>query len=192
MRRYQLSYQYAKGDLLLSPQDYQYSQYQGQTLIDNWQASRQALLVKLPQAMPLPITVIEYKTNSGFDTHALLSKLCLAYREQNESEFTQYWLPVFIKKFEVSKRLFSLYQFDAPHRKQTDDYRNLQPYLYLAECLIHQWTLTPKSYLLSCLLKLSDTLATQVGNMTTEQAQQLAWIVEQELRIVNPYTVKGE
>ncbi|VEE63454.1 Uncharacterised protein [Shewanella putrefaciens] len=175
-----MNYPYANCDLLATPQHYQYSQYMGVEFVAAWKAMRQALLVSLP-----PPALSLHPTSDLDMTHSILWQYCRARRMGEDSSSNQeYWIAVLVKKFEVSKRLCRQYSDIHPHKViDKTDYLAIPPYLLLAEALIHQCRILLKSNLLSCLLKLCDTLSTQVLRMSPEERSQFAWVLlnEQEL-----------
>ncbi len=183
-----MSYQYAQGDLLAAPQTYQYSAYQGKALVTWWNESRQSVITSLPEAqqITLPAISIEHTIQDVINTGKLLSAMCVVYRNYSSHEHTkiqnqlQHWLTVLIKKFEVSKRLYEFYEAQTPHKRASDNYQALNTYLLLAECLIYEWKVAPKSYLASTLLKICDTLCTQITHMTQQQKAQFSWVLQQE------------
>lgn len=178
-----LSYAYSAGDLLETPQTYQYSLYQGEAFVEAWRESRLAALANLPT--PARLLIESATFNDSADVSRLLGHLCQNLREgQFDSEAT-YWLPRLLKKFEVSKRLYAGYEAAAPHRAVAgSDFRALQPYLLLSECMLHGWKASSAAYYLNGLLKLMDTLVSQQARLSPEQAAYLAWLLIQEQAVL--------
>lgn len=177
-------YPYAEGALLDNPQSYQYTAYIGEPLLQAWIDSRNGYLFNLPKAL-LP----EIDINSQMDvstTHSRLSMLCHAARcGVLASDELESWLLIYISKFEVSKRLYSRYDNSFPHRANIESgYINLQPYLYLAECLIRKISVNNDCRYLNCLLKLCDTLSAESASITLLEGAYLAWILIEERRCV--------
>lgn len=172
-----MSYIYAEDDLISQPQTYQYTEYQAEALVEAWIISRNEALTKLPSPALYPAH--DYKT--GTTSHRLQG-ICQNLRIKSQlSDSHQYWITVFIKKFEVSKRLHYQYNDTKPHKAFVqDDFNDLTPYLLLTEALIHKQMNQSKSYLLSCILKLCDTLCTQIAKLNEEQSACLAWLITQE------------
>lgn len=176
-----MSYPYANGDLLANPQHYQYSQYMGGEFVEAWRAMRRDLITSLPPP------ALGLCSNSALDkTQSILWQYCDARRAGERDLSQEYWIAVLVKKFEVSKRLCRQYADMSPHKAiDKMDYLALSPYLLLAEAMVHQCQLELKSNLLSCLLKLCDTLATQVARMTYAERSQFAWVLLHEQELLN-------
>jgi len=182
MWRWCLSYRYTKDDLLINPQTYQYSEYQGQQLIDDWRANRSIVLAGLIEPKLCPLNL---PTQEG-DTLSILHKLCTSLRtDETLVPQLEYWLIVLNKKFEVSKRIYSRYEVQRPHKKSINaSFNDIECYLLLAESLMHYWHRESKSHSLSCAIKLCDTLLTQKNRMTDIQTAQFTWLLTQERQII--------
>ncbi|MDM5070145.1 hypothetical protein [Aeromonas salmonicida] len=175
-----MRYPYSEGDLLRTPQRYHYTPFMGEAFVYAWRVSRELASQQLPTpALPaLKSTGVADAEN----TQALLQIMCRALRapvaEVSDRRILDYWLPRLLKKFEVSKRLFAGYQNQEPHPPLSDsDYLAADPYLWLAECLLRAWQRQPAGYLLSGVLKLNDTLVSQIPHLDVEQGAHLAWIL---------------
>lgn len=180
-----VTYRYTEGDLLETPQHYRYAAYEGQAFVAAWKAARRQACNALPapEAMPLP----ETGQADAQDTEALLVQLCRGLRctPLGEVPGAQYWLPRLVKKFEVSKRLYSGYTLEAPHAALPGSgYRALAPYLLLAEAMIHAWRAEKAAWYLSALLKLNDTLISQLPRMAAPYGAHLAWLLESEQQLI--------
>lgn len=176
-------YDYAIGDLLSSPQTYQYSKYQGREFIEAWYQSRQKTKAALGAPCPM---VLQFAGHSELTTLRLMV-LCGRLRLEAINALTEPWFTILLKKFEVSKRLCAQYQNSAPYKAiDKTDYQELDPYLLLAEAIVRQWQHQDesidlgRSYLLSGLLKLNDTLTTQTARMSPAQSAHFAWLLESE------------
>ena len=178
-----LNYAYSDGDLLETPQTYRYSSFQGHAFVDAWRASRLAVCAALP-APALP-ALHPHGAAHAEDSKTLLSHLCLEMRAGVSGPLAAYWLPRLLKKFEVSKRLYAGYEAAAPHRPlPQSSYSCLQPYLLLAECMLHGWQASGAAYYLSGLLKLTDTLVSQQARLEPDQGAYLAWLLGQEQQVL--------
>lgn len=172
-----MKYEYCKGDLLLEPQKYQYTQFQGKAFIEAWQESRQSLEIGLPSPERLSLTSV----TNGSNTQTKLQQICSDMRTKHGVNNIDAWLLIFLKKFEVSKRLYGKYSTTPPHRcVDKSDFLALTPYLLFAEALILACHREHQMYYLSALLKLVDSLGTQVERMTRSESGQFAWILQQE------------
>lgn len=180
-----VTYRYTEGDLLESPQTYRYATYEGEAFVSAWGASRQQASNALPAPKALPLS--ETAEAGAQDTEALLTCLCLALRctPFNQVPQASYWLPRLVKKFEVSKRLHAGYAPEAPHPALPgSSYLALEPYLLLAEAMAHGWRAEKAAWYLSALLKLNDTLITQIPRMPAPYSAHLAWLLENERQLI--------
>lgn len=192
-----MSYGYCEGDLLAQPQKYQYTVFQGNGFVKAWQQSRGDMLSQLPpSSLPTLRSIASSDIDSEGvsltelsidqkDTVSILQVVCLELRLGSPSHIAKYWLQVLLKKFEVSKRLHRQYAQTAPHRAlEVDDIWDLNLYLLLAEALILAWQQEKSTYYLSALLKLVDTLCSQIGRMSLSQSEYLAWILQRESALI--------
>lgn len=192
-----MNYGYCEGDLLALPQKYQYTVFQGDEFVKAWQQSRGDALSQLPSpSQPtlqsfasIGIDSADVSSTASFiyqnDTLSILQGVCLELRFGLPSSTAKYWLHVLLKKFEVSKRLHGQYVKTAPHRAlEQDDMRDLNLYLLLSEALIFAWQQCQSTYYLSALLKLVDTLCSQIDRMSFSQGQYFAWILQQEAALI--------
>ncbi|MCE2595581.1 hypothetical protein K6Y31_12195 [Motilimonas cestriensis] len=180
-----MTYPYDQGNLFDQPQSYQYSAYQPD-LLAQWQRARQSTLQQLDNPRPLSLVKPVNLTNqANYASELLLTNICLELRQGKICQKNEDWLVIFIKKFEVSKRLFTEYETSLPFRpSQGAGYHSLTCYLLLGEALVHQWQQTQASYLLSCLLKLCDSLTSQLALMDSSQSCHFAWLLEKEQAMV--------
>ena len=180
-----LNYAYSDGDLLETPQTYRYSSFQGEAFVDAWRASRLAACAHLP-APALPARISRHRWLSSVVLSSACAGPCGCSAGAGVSgPLTAYWLPRLLKKFEVSKRLYTGYEAAAPHRPLPHgSYGSVPPYLLLAECMLHGWQASGAAYYLSGLLKLTDTLVSQQGRLDPDQGAYLAWLLTQEQQVL--------
>ncbi|MFB2856664.1 hypothetical protein [Aeromonas allosaccharophila] len=182
-----MCYPYSEGDLLQTPQSYHYTPFGGDEFIQAWRASRELARQRLPVPELPPVT--PYILASAEDTLSLLQVMCRALRapvaETADQVVVDYWLPRLLKKFEVSKHLHAGYQAQPPHPPLTGSgYLAIEPYLWLAECLSRAWQRQSAGYFLSGLLKLNDTLVSQIQHLDAEQGAHLAWLLNTEQQLL--------
>ena len=173
-------YPYAQGPLLEQPNTYFYTTFHGSNFLEAWQQSRS--LVSMPGSSNRPSADIAQCDPAGKDivTRNLLLDLLIQQADQT------YWWPRLVKKFEVKKRLFSVYQSEPPHRPVTDSgYQDLDNYLLFAEWLATSYQYQPRLQLLNTLLKVMDTLVSQQKQLSPTQLRHLAWLLEQEKTCVS-------
>lgn len=174
-----MHYPYTDNDNLASPLTYQYSQYLGADFIVAWRDERRKVLASA-SVPSLPSLSLADHTAS-----LLIPAVKLLRNGQLLSDEFLLWPVRLLKKFEVTKRLYSHYNSQVPFRRQSDDFNGLHNYFLLAEICYRQWLFQRHSYWLSCALKLTDTLCSQRQKMTATELSQLAWIVTLELDVIN-------
>ena len=183
-----MSYPYSEGDLLQTPQRYHYTPFMGDEFIQAWRASRELARQRLPAPALPPVNPCLLA--SAEDTLSLLQVMCRALRaveaDTVDQEVVDYWLLRLLKKFEVSKHLYVGYQAPPPHPPLVgSSYLAIEPYLWLAECLTRAWQRRSAAYFLSGLLKLNDTLVSQIQHLDAEQGAYLAWLLNMEQQLVS-------
>ncbi len=175
-----MNYDYASVDLLKSPQKYQYTPYLGRTFIEAWKTQRKTLMAALPAAALPELSVIE---DPG-TTYQQLAEICYQLRSNSSSLENTDLLLFYLKKFEVTKRLYAGYSQSGKAIKSDASYAVLVNYLILAENCICKWQQERRSYWLNALLKISDTLSTQYQKMSVIEQAYLHWILRSEVEIV--------
>ena len=176
-----MGYEYAEGDLLNTPHSYQYTTYLGQPFIASWSTSRKQVIANLPEA-----TRAVGACTSSEKTAALLKSLINDLNTGNtETELLCYWLNRLVKKFEVSKRLYTEYDETPPHRPSAgSSHLDATLYLLFAECLLLHPDTPRDTRLLNCLLKLCDTLCAIRTQFHKQSASRLAWVLESEQQMI--------
>lgn len=174
-------YTYADGDLLEIPNSYQYTTYTGQSFVANWSASRKQVIDSLPDAT----REVGSCTSSEKTTVLLKSIINDLQTENTQTELLSYWLQRLVKKFEVSKRLYTEYNDTPPHYPSAgSSYKTVELYLLFAECLLLHPDTPHDTRLLNCLLKLCDTLCSVKDDFQHQAAARLAWVLESEQQLV--------
>ncbi len=182
-----MRYPYSEGDLLQTPQRYHYTPFMGDDFVQAWRASRELARQRLPvpELPQIPPCILA----NAEETLSLLQVMCRALRTPGaktaDHEVLDYWLLRLLKKFEVSKHLHAGYLAQPPHPAVAgSDYLAISPYLWLAECLSRAWLRQPAGYFLSGLLKLNDTLVSQIPHLDAEQGAHLAWLLNMEQQLL--------
>lgn len=177
-------YSYSEGDLIKNPQGYHYTVFMGEEFICSWRISRELAIEKLPDPKLPQLKNVGGVVNAG-NTLSLLMAMCRALRNtiahESDQKVLDYWLLRLLKKFEVSKHLYTGYQTQEPHPPLPDsNYFSVDSYLWLAENLLRAWQRDSATYLLSGALKLNDTLISQISYLDSVQGSHLAWILKFE------------
>jgi len=175
-----MNYDYASVDLLASPQKYQYTPYFGRIFIEAWKTHRDTLMTALPAAALPELPAIE----SPGATYQQLAEICHQLRSHASSLENTDLLLFYLKKFEVTKRLYAGYSQSGKAIKSDASYTVLGNYLLLAENCIYKWQQERRSYWLNALLKICDTLSTQYHKMSVTEQAYLHWILRAEVEIV--------
>lgn len=174
-----MEYDYATGDLLLTPQKYQYTRYAGQAFIDAWHTQRGVVMAQLPAPAPDPF----FGSKAG-RTYAELREVCEVLRAGGGATAITSMLLFYMKKFEVAKRLYQQYGANGKPQSGWLDYRVLSNYLLLAEGCIQHWHVDQANYWVNTLLKLNDTLSTQWLAMSEREQAYFHWILQQEAKLI--------
>jgi len=182
MTEFLAEYPYAIGPLLAEPNTYFYTKFQGQAFLKSWQKNRlAAIAVEMESVNPSQYISITYTISSDINTQQLLLRLI-----KKEHDDRNYWVSRLVKKFEVSKRLFSSYQKQPPHRPSVGaSFHELDLYLLFAELLIEVEQETAKLQWENTLLKVMDTLVSLKNNMTEKQRGNLNWLLNMEQHIIS-------
>lgn len=96
-------YPYTDRNLLAEREDYFYSQLRGPTFVADFAAARRSLRDALPKtdARPLPSAALPVSIDGPVDARAALAALAIAR--------DPLWLDRFVRRFEISKRLYPAY-----------------------------------------------------------------------------------
>lgn len=175
-----MNYDYASVDLLKSPQKYQYTQYFGLAFIEAWKAQRKTLMTELPVASLPKLLAREDRCT----TYQQLAEICNQLRVNATSLDNTDILLFYLKKFEVTKRLYAEYSDTGKAIKSGSSYSLLANYLLLAENCIYKWQQDHSSYWLNALLKINDTLSTQYKSMSVTDQAYLHWILLAEAEFI--------
>jgi hypothetical protein len=178
-----INYGYAQGELLENPQNYSYSGYFAQAFIDAWRINRMDQLSLLPS--PKKMEQGKGESLCPKNTMNLLHAIC-AYLQQPQMSFNSPeidWLRRLVKKFEVTKRVYSGYQPNAPYRSMDESsYTNLDLYLKLAECFILAFNKGAELQFLNAFIKIQDSIISQIHTLSNTRKAHLAWLIQQELQ----------
>ena len=204
------AYRYTDKDLLQNPEKYSFSKYEGIVFVSAYFENRIKTINYLKeQITQQPIKSLtkwaktrtksknrikaKYKKNIG--TASLLSEI-LQYQllsEQNDEKdsTTHFWLSVFIRKYEVFKRIFTKY---SPKLKKIgDDYSNLLTYVLLSINLQLYFRQNQNLKFLNTSLKINDMVCSKMKELRSNDEIYLAKVMlETEIDIVRKlYLKKG-
>jgi len=152
-----MEYKYITEDNLINKQNYMYSEFGGREFLDAYIYSRDSYIEEKSNKM-------EYH-ESRAELRKILSSL-----ESNDYGLIKGILDLYVKRFEVSKRLYNEYDENWKPTKNSS-YLDIDLYIVLAEICSYAYKLTGCTKYLSCLLKLDDTLLSLKEKMTYTQSQ---------------------
>ena len=168
-----ISYDYAKGDLLESRNTYFYSRFQGREFLLAWREQRDSALVGTAEISS------EAGERSKRPTDALLATIGEELSKRGSSAHTMQLLNLLVQRFEVTKRLHGEYG-ETWRPKDPQDYRNMERYVRFAEVLHLAYSLTVSLPYLNALLKCMDTLTALHVRLDRAQKERVQALVDHE------------
>jgi len=165
-------YPYSNGNLLKSPQKYQMTPFLDKNFLDNYQNSRINYLEKISNFEKIDLEKIIQNINQkhahkkkfagyNFETSLiLLDALTNLISDENDNFII---IDKFIKKFETKKLIFSKY--DNNLRQISNEYSEIQNYLLLALICVFKFKNSKNLKYLNTLLKLNDTICSQINSI---------------------------
>ncbi len=178
MTRSMLEYEYTP--TLEAPHSYQYTRYRGRAFLDVYKMQRTEARRQLAgRGREFEAALLQCVSN--FDeqtTKSQLIKLIRQLRDQSQVGPGIFkTLLVFVKKYEVSKKLYVRY--DEKLKRASDEYDNFSVYVLFALALALAYERTCRIQFLSTLLKVNDMLCSELSRLDDA----LAPIVLEALRI---------
>lgn len=177
-----IMYKYITADNLEDKQNYMYSKYGGNNFLNEYLLSRE-----------IP-AYIERKLVNGVASVGSVKKNIehlnerLANYSATERDFEL--LDVYLKSFEVRKRLYCEYD-DNMKPVAGSDYRDYDLYLMMASCLVKAYRVRSNLRYVNCLLKIDDTLLSLCKNFSKKQYDELVSIISTEIAIVKQVALKN-
>lgn len=180
----EVEYNYAEGDLLEERNTYQYTMFLGKDFLRTWLDQRNSVLEEIGSTELKPVSEVskQKKHNNGVrDTYQLLVKILSnienKYNENQKILFDE--LKMLVKRFEITKRIHSVYNENFKPIDKTK-YYDLELYILFSDAIEKAYSITNDLVYLNALLKLIDTLSSQRYNLSQGSAQRLAIIIEKE------------
>ena len=173
----QTGYEYSSHNLLETPQKYKMTPFQGSQFLEQYKESRR-LAIELIRDKVSTITLDQATTQmqqdfkhpleiinaSKFSTKKLFESIFLiVIRDKDDVNVTNI-INRFVKKFEVKKRIFSFYNQEI--KEVSNDYKIIDNYILLASICVLEYKKTRNLKYLNVLLKLNDTICSQIGLIT--------------------------
>lgn len=183
------TYTYARGDLLEKRNTYTYTSYHGDAFFSDWRKARANVYEKLPppEQAPIPRSPRHLKLvreDDIYDTAELLESIMVHLLQHEFDEWTSAVLAHLVRRFEVSKRVHTQYLthwWAAPGSTYTD----LVLYIRYAEVMEQAYSVTNRIDCLNVLLKVLDTLSSQVSSLSLQESGRLARLLNREDEHIN-------
>ena len=165
-------YPYSNGDLLKNPQKYQMTPFMDKNFLNDYQNSRISSLEKISNFEKMDLEKIisnidqkrvQKKKINGYNSETsiiLLDVLATLINDENDN-FTI--IDKFIKKFETKKLIFSKY--DDNLQPISNEYSEIRNYLLLATICVFKFKNSKNLKYLNTLLKLNDTICSQINSI---------------------------
>ena len=163
-----MQYEYTEQNRLKVPHKYQFSPY-GEEFISAYKSSREEFRKGLPEAVNLNVVLEkELETDTANKIRALI---------QNPDDET---LDRYIKKYEVTKKLWN--EYSADWKKASDRYDSPSQYLTLSLSCLLRFRDTKNLKMLNTALKLNDLLCSlELEDEFEQEALALCLDLEKEL-----------
>ena len=166
------SYTYSDGNLLKNPQKYQMTPFLDKNFLNDYQRTRINYLEKISKFEKIELKKIIHNINqkdmqedrnSKFNsvTSIMLFDVLTALINDENNNFDI--IDKFIKKFETKKLIFSKY--DDNLQPISNEYSEIRNYLLLATICVFKFKNSKNLKYLNTLLKLNDTICSQINSI---------------------------
>lgn len=175
-----MPYLYITEDNLENRQNYMYSPYSGKVFLEEYALTRRRFLAH----------VKEQQEDAGdvppdtSQTYHRLESLCQDLGQHGMAPKTKEQLDLFVKTFEVRKRLYDDYTGERWKPVEGAGYGCIGRYLLFADALCMGFEGSGCLKYLSCLLKLDDTLLSLAGRMDLKGKRHFCKILYKEMESV--------
>ncbi len=167
-----MSYEkYIKKDFFEYQQSYQFSKFEGYPFLESYKKTRLQIIknleinikeqknLTLRDFLKSKVYSARIKPNKNFRTNEILKNiLMLLVLNKGHKKEIYNWLNKFIKKYEVSKRLYEVY--DKEFRKLSNNYKNTENYVLLSLNSLLYYKISGNLKFLNTTLKLNDAITT--------------------------------
>lgn len=184
-----IEYQFNKGNLLNEPKKYSFSQYQGRDFLEHYKKSRKEILNDENQQIKSFEEFVE-KNSEEFDNDYLVREILntekfLKILVKNivlKQNFDYDVLDIFVKKFEVKKKIFE--EYDKEYLQNSERYENLMNYILLSGICLIAYEKRKNLKYLNVSLKLNDLLTNQIHTAKNSEGNFIQFLVKKELEYV--------
>ena len=195
MKRVEDIYYYSFGDRLNDERNsYFYTAYHGREFFDFWQASRKIPITLKRDKLPASL-FSQSNIEEGVVTTALASAEGILadelfdylYKSMNTEGFTPSvsgHLKKLVKRFEVTKRVYSRYQGNKYQAVEKTAFKALGLYLKLAFLFSEAYNLTRSLPYLNAMLKIVDTISSQISTLDDSYFSYLDELMAKEIKYV--------
>jgi len=165
-----MKYQYCNRDLLNEPEKYNFAIFQGEKFLESYLDSRFSIITKLKNSIKINTTFTELISNlcnqnlskkNNIELENLLIETLRAKKMNSHKLDTN--IDVFLKKYEIKKKLMSKY--DTNFFEKNQDYKNLKNYLLLTLLCIIRYKETKNLRFLNTILKINDMSISQISKI---------------------------
>tara|TARA_B110000438_G_scaffold260691_1_gene270886 strand:- start:2339 stop:2968 length:630 start_codon:yes stop_codon:yes gene_type:complete len=163
------TYTYSKKNLFEITEKYQNTSFHGLEFLKHYTESRQTLILELRKKSTETVrfkqildiiqkkkNLFESKKDGNRQTENIFYNICLDIN--NEAKIFE--INKYIKKFEVTKKIFSTYDMNL--KPITEDYTIVRNYLLLSLICLLKYKKSKKIQFLSTILKLNDIICSQI------------------------------
>jgi len=177
-------YWYTKSDLLEDPEKYQKSPFLGLEFMINYLNKRNSVITHLQESQKfkkkaeiseyidnIKIKFSEIITKEEIHLEELLKAIINEKKLQSKDKQLDELIDIFLKKFEVKKRLYLLY--DNNFKDKTKNFKKLINYILLAHLCIIRYHETLNLKFLNTLLKINDTTCSQLDYIKNSTEKKL-------------------
>jgi hypothetical protein len=192
------TYTYSKKNLFEITEKYQNTSFHGLEFLKHYTESRQTLILELRKKstetvrfkqildiIQKKINLFESKKDGNRQTENIFYNICLDIN--NEAKIFE--INKYIKKFEVTKKIFSTYDMNL--KPITEDYKIIRNYLLLSLICLLKYKKSKKIQFLSTILKLNDIICSQIYKIDElDDILFSQYVLKLELKYINELSTR--
>lgn len=188
------NYPYSRQDLIESPNTYFYAKYGGAAFLTAWKNDRKQISLEPAKSSASPLPLETWRRQSGGAPElafpALASDLMrYLYWEAWAGRVNSPIMKNFVKRFEVTKRIFDSYEEKLIATKGSL-FSDLDRYLEASELFLNAYQKSGGLDYLNCALKVNDILVGSRNRFNEAQHLQAATLISVELAAVGQIAEK--
>ena len=166
-----MEYKYITENNLENKQTYMYSEFGGAEFLKAYKNSRLGYLERVMHD--------EVDSKVFHCTRSDLLRIKDNIKDEKSNQINEL-LNNYVKRFEVCKRLYTVYDYNWKIAENAP-YNQYDLYILLADCCIRAYENTKCTKYFSCLLKISDTLLSIEDKLTEIEKRALGDVIEKEI-----------